>query len=57
MEIDIIIDSFTNCLICSETNKEYDTEFKEIVIDSDQAKKVAKTGLEIRLVYSLQGRL
>lgn len=28
MEIDIIIDSLTNCLICSETGEECDTEYR-----------------------------
>jgi len=27
MEIDILIDSLTNCLILTETGKEYDTEY------------------------------
>ena len=27
MEIDILIDSLTNCLVLTETGKEYDTEY------------------------------
>ena len=42
MEIDIVIDSLTNCLICSETGEEFDTEFKEITVDSDLAQKLQK---------------
>lgn len=34
MEIDIVIDSLTNCLVCNKTGKELDTEFKEIIVDS-----------------------
>ncbi len=44
MEIDIVIDSLTNCLICSETGEEFDTEFKEITVDSDLAQKLQKQG-------------
>lgn len=28
MEIDVIIDSLTNCLVCTETGEECDTEYR-----------------------------
>jgi hypothetical protein len=28
MDIEIIIDTLTNCLICTETGEEYDTEYR-----------------------------
>lgn len=44
MEINIIIDSLTNCLICSETGEEFDTEFHEISVDSKYASELQKNG-------------
>ena len=44
MEISIVIDSLTNCLVDSETGEEFDTEFKEIAMDSAMAKRLEKQG-------------
>lgn len=44
MEIDIVIDSLTNCLVCNKTGKELDTEFKEIIVDSVLATKLNQEG-------------
>ena len=44
MEIDIFIDSLTNCLTCSETGEEFDTEFREISINSKFASQLQKCG-------------
>ena len=44
MEINILIDSLTNCLICSETGEEFDTEFHEISVDSKFASELQKNG-------------
>ncbi len=44
MEIDIFIDSLTNCLTCSETGEEFDTEFREISVNSKFASQLQKCG-------------
>ena len=44
MEIDLIVDSLTNCLICSATGEEFDTKFREISVDSKYASKLQKDG-------------
>lgn len=46
MEIDIIIDSLTNCLICSETGEECDTEYRLVAktITKQDAAKLKEQG-------------
>lgn len=46
MEIDIIIDSLTNCLICTETGEECDTEYCLVTreITKQDAEKLKKQG-------------
>lgn len=46
MEIDIIIDTLTNCLVCSETGEEYDTEYRLVsrTITKQDANELNKQG-------------
>jgi len=46
MEIDIIIDSLTDCLVCTETGDEFDTEFGLVskTISKSEADELKKQG-------------
>lgn len=46
MEIDIIIDTLTDCLVCAETGEECDTEYRLVfkTITKQDANELKKQG-------------
>lgn len=58
MEIDIQIDSLTNCLVCRETGEQLDTEFRLVLKTISKKDAVAlQQKVEIRLEHTTSARL